>query len=207
MGPSHRPGGGVPLVFTLYPPGSCEQILLTLPHRSSSVNLGPPPFANSTSCAIISLTSSKVRPCVAEDQLANMDKLTMQQLRPEFRAGFDRLADLILAKAQPKQYRGQHLSGSAIASFAQAYVDVINEGGIPAVSSTWQVRDGTGQGGPGGGGVTLRGSGSGGGLCGRDTRPSEPPPRLSASASDANRRGRIPSDALRCSALLSSFRA
>ena len=65
-----------------------------------------------------------------------MDKLALQQLRPEFRAGFDRLTDLVLAKAQPKQFRGQFLSGSAIASFAQAYVDVINKGQIPAVSST-----------------------------------------------------------------------
>ena len=71
-----------------------------------------------------------------------MDKLTLQQLRPEFREGFDRLTDLVLAKASPKQYRGQYLSGSAIASFAQAYVDVINKGGVPAVSSTWQVRQG-----------------------------------------------------------------
>ena len=132
-----------------------------------------------------------VRPCLEEEQLANMDGLTMQQLRPEFRKvraaltrggggmpshplpkgwkrdaletlpamcmlpfpstpsgsaspavpvpsdappafppppspslapslqGFERLTDLVLAKAQPKQYRGQFLSGSAIATFAQ----------------------------------------------------------------------------------------
>ena len=33
--------------------------------------------------------------------------------------GFERLTDLVLSKAQPKQYRGQFLSGSAIATFAQ----------------------------------------------------------------------------------------
>lgn len=47
--------------------------------------------------------------------------------------------DLIMSRAQPKQYRGQYVTGSALAAFAQAYVDVINKGQVPAISSTWQV--------------------------------------------------------------------
>jgi hypothetical protein len=33
---------------------------------------------------------SLVRPCLEESDLANMDNLKPGQLRPEFRAGFDR---------------------------------------------------------------------------------------------------------------------
>jgi len=79
-----------------------------------------------------------VRPLLDEGQLAAMDTLPQDKLRPEFRQGLDRLSDLILSRALPKQYRGQYLTGSAIAAFAQAYVDVINKGGVPQISSTWQ---------------------------------------------------------------------
>ncbi|KAG1678206.1 hypothetical protein FOA52_016143 [Chlamydomonas sp. UWO 241] len=80
---------------------------------------------------------SLVRPCLEESDLANMDKLPPGQLRPEFRAGFDRLTDLVLSKALPKQFHGGFLSGSALASFAQSYVDFINKGDVPSISSTW----------------------------------------------------------------------
>ena len=54
--------------------------------------------------------------------------------------GLDRLTDNILARAQPKMFHGQYVSGSGLAAFAQAYCTVINKGQVPTISSTWQVR-------------------------------------------------------------------
>eukprot|EP00798_Chlamydomonas_sp_ICE-L_P005052 gene5052-34843_t len=81
---------------------------------------------------------SLVRPLTDEAQLANMDTMPFDSLRPEFRQGLNRLTDSIVARAQPKTFRGTYVTGSALAAFALAYCQVINTGKVPMISSTWQ---------------------------------------------------------------------
>ncbi|KAG2489141.1 hypothetical protein HYH03_012367 [Edaphochlamys debaryana] len=79
-----------------------------------------------------------VRPMLDEARLAKMDALPASELRPEFRKGLDSLVELLLLRARPKALRGAPLTGPALAALAEAYVRVINEGGVPAIASTWQ---------------------------------------------------------------------
>lgn len=53
--------------------------------------------------------------------------------------GLERLTRLIFARAQPKRLGTQIISGSMLASLAEAYVDAINKGAVPTIATAWQV--------------------------------------------------------------------
>jgi len=78
------------------------------------------------------------RPLTEESELAAMDQIPLSRLRPDFQQGLEKLISNVLSNATPKQFRGSYINGGALASFAQAFVRVINEGGVPSLSSTWQ---------------------------------------------------------------------
>lgn len=54
--------------------------------------------------------------------------------------GLESLVETLLSRARPKSLRGQLLTGPALAALAEGYVRVINDGQVPAIASTWQVR-------------------------------------------------------------------
>ena len=53
--------------------------------------------------------------------------------------GLEKLTSLIFAKALPKQLGRQVLTGSVLAALTSAYVDAINGGAVPTITTAWQV--------------------------------------------------------------------
>lgn len=53
--------------------------------------------------------------------------------------GLERLTRLIFARAQPKRLGSQIISGPMLAGLASAYVEAINTGAVPTISTAWQV--------------------------------------------------------------------
>ena len=80
-----------------------------------------------------------VRPVHDEDALQRADLLKMDDLRPEFRSGLDELKDALFAPehVRPKEVRGAALRGPAYVALARQFVDAVNGGGVPVVSSAW----------------------------------------------------------------------
>lgn len=65
--------------------------------------------------------------------------MQLNQLRPEFRAGLDKLTTYILARAGPKQLGSITLTGPMFASLTQSFLDAINSGAVPTIANSWQV--------------------------------------------------------------------
>lgn len=65
--------------------------------------------------------------------------LQMDKLRPEFRAGLDKLTKYILDRAGPKQLGSITLTGPMFASLTQSFLDAINSGAVPTIANSWQV--------------------------------------------------------------------
>lgn len=57
-----------------------------------------------------------------------------------FSQGLRQLTQLIFAKAQPKRLGPQVITGPMLAGLATAYVDAINHGAVPTISTAWQAR-------------------------------------------------------------------
>ena len=53
--------------------------------------------------------------------------------------GLAQLTAMIFARAQPKRLGAQTISGAMLAGLASAYVDAINRGAVPTISTAWQV--------------------------------------------------------------------
>ncbi|KAG2424409.1 hypothetical protein HXX76_014618 [Chlamydomonas incerta] len=114
-----------------------EEVLRELPGAGEAVR-----SKNQMRASIKSLFPERdchalVRPMLDESRLARMDSLPPSELRPEFKKGLDSLVELLLSRARPKSLRGSLLTGPALAGLAEAYVKVINGGGVPALASTW----------------------------------------------------------------------
>ncbi|KAG0631284.1 hypothetical protein M758_1G241000 [Ceratodon purpureus] len=79
-----------------------------------------------------------VRPLEAEQRLQHLDEIPMNQLRPEFRAGLDKLTKYILDRAGPKQLGSITLTGPMFAGLTQSFLDAINSGAVPTIANSWQ---------------------------------------------------------------------
>jgi chromosome segregation ATPase len=79
-----------------------------------------------------------VRPLEEEHQLQHLDEIPMDKLRPEFRAGLDKLTKYILDRAGPKQLGSITLTGPMFASLTQSFLDAINSGAVPTIANSWQ---------------------------------------------------------------------
>ena len=78
-----------------------------------------------------------VRPVSGEDELRKLGELEHEQLRPEFATAMGELRGALLARAKPKQLFGVTVTGLMLHSLAQAYVDAINDGGVPDIKQGW----------------------------------------------------------------------
>eukprot|EP00897_Mesotaenium_endlicherianum_P006785 jgi/Mesen1/6134/ME000313S05259 len=79
-----------------------------------------------------------VRPLNDEKQLQQLDRVPMERMRPEFRQGLEALTDSIFARARPKRMGDTILTGGLLAALAQAYLDALNAGAVPTISTSWQ---------------------------------------------------------------------
>uniref|UniRef100_A0A1U7WMD9 Guanylate-binding protein 4-like n=1 Tax=Nicotiana sylvestris TaxID=4096 RepID=A0A1U7WMD9_NICSY len=82
---------------------------------------------------------SLVRPLSNENALQRLDRL--ENLRPEFKAGFDALKRFVFERTRPKQVGGTIMTGPLFARITQSFLDALNNGAVPTFTSSWQVTD------------------------------------------------------------------
>ncbi|AQK69343.1 Guanylate-binding family protein [Zea mays] len=79
-----------------------------------------------------------VRPLNNENELQRLDQIPLEKLRPEFQAGLDELTRFIFERTRPKQVAGTIMTGPVLAGITQSFLDAINNGAVPTISSSWQ---------------------------------------------------------------------
>ncbi|KAJ8614420.1 hypothetical protein CTAYLR_000747 [Chrysophaeum taylorii] len=78
-----------------------------------------------------------VRPAEDEATLRNLKNVPLEQLRPEFQAGLKTLKSKLYAALRPKAVNGRALTGAMLGTLAQTYVEALNSGGVPTISTAW----------------------------------------------------------------------
>ncbi|URD88834.1 Guanylate-binding protein, C-terminal domain [Musa troglodytarum] len=79
-----------------------------------------------------------VRPLNNENDLQRLDQIPLDRLRPEFRSGLDALLKYIFMRTRPKQVGATVMTGPILAGITQSFLDAINSGAVPTISSSWQ---------------------------------------------------------------------
>mmetsp|Transcript_15229 Transcript_15229/g.39199 ORF Transcript_15229/g.39199 Transcript_15229/m.39199 type:complete len:753 (+) Transcript_15229:129-2387(+) len=79
-----------------------------------------------------------VRPVNDEKLLQRLETADSSELRPEFRAQLAALTKAIFQRGQPKRMGSMTLTGPMLAGITKAYVDAINNGAVPCISTAWQ---------------------------------------------------------------------
>lgn len=65
--------------------------------------------------------------------------MQIEKLRPEFRAGLDALTRFVFERTKPKQFGATVMTGPIFARITQSFVDALNNGAVPTITSSWQV--------------------------------------------------------------------
>lgn len=63
----------------------------------------------------------------------------MDKLRPEFKAGLDALTRFVFERTRPKQVGATVMTGPIFAGITQSFLDALNNGAVPTITSSWQV--------------------------------------------------------------------
>ncbi|XP_044461707.1 guanylate-binding protein 3-like isoform X2 [Mangifera indica] len=79
-----------------------------------------------------------VRPLNNENDLQRLDKISLDKLRPEFRAGLDALTKFVFERTRPKQVGATVMTGPVLVGITESYLDALNNGAVPTISSSWQ---------------------------------------------------------------------
>ena len=81
-----------------------------------------------------------VRPCQEEKDLQNLDANSPNSsLRPIFLEQAKAAGALFRARARPKRYLNQDVSGAMLVTMAQDFVKTINNGTVPVIKDSWQL--------------------------------------------------------------------
>jgi len=78
-----------------------------------------------------------IRPVHDENMLQQVDRIPITELREEFQQQLAQLKQNIFGNLQPKMMNNKPLNGSMFAGLLTAYVDAINHGSVPTISSAW----------------------------------------------------------------------
>lgn len=65
--------------------------------------------------------------------------MQLAKLRPEFRSGLDALTRFVFERTRPKQVGSTVMTGPIFARIIQSFLDAINNGAVPTITSSWQV--------------------------------------------------------------------
>ena len=68
--------------------------------------------------------------------------LQLDKLRPEFRTGLDALTRFVFERTRPKQVGATVMTGPILARITQSFLDALNKGAVPTITSSWQVSGG-----------------------------------------------------------------
>ncbi|KAL6574031.1 hypothetical protein OROHE_001573 [Orobanche hederae] len=82
-----------------------------------------------------------VRPLSNENDLQRLDQIPLDKLRPEFRSGLDSLTRFVFERTRPKQMGATVMTGPILARITQSFLDAINNGAVPTITSSWQRKD------------------------------------------------------------------
>jgi len=78
-----------------------------------------------------------VRPANDERELRKLNSVPTNQIRPDFMKQVNALRDKILTKATAKQLKGVNLNMRMYIAMVNQYIDAINQGSVPNISSAW----------------------------------------------------------------------
>lgn len=78
-----------------------------------------------------------VRPVEEESDLKKLNSLGKNKLRKEFLAELKALKEKIFLKTTPKQLNGVNLNSRMFCNMMRCFVEAINKGAIPNISSAW----------------------------------------------------------------------
>ncbi|XP_021763216.1 guanylate-binding protein 2-like [Chenopodium quinoa] len=79
-----------------------------------------------------------VRPLNSETELQHLDQTPLHNFRPEFRSGLDALTRFAFERTRPKQIGATVMNGPMLAGLTQSFLDALNNGAVPTISSSWQ---------------------------------------------------------------------
>ncbi|KAL9993965.1 putative guanylate-binding protein [Helianthus debilis subsp. tardiflorus] len=79
-----------------------------------------------------------VRPLSDEKELQRLDRISMDKLRPEFKSGLDALTRFVFERTRPKQVGATVMTGPIFAGITQSFLDALNNGAVPTITSSWQ---------------------------------------------------------------------
>ncbi|OWM77412.1 hypothetical protein CDL15_Pgr016809 [Punica granatum] len=79
-----------------------------------------------------------VRPLNSESELQKLDQISLERLRPEFRAGLDALTKFVFERTRPKQVGATIMTGPVLVGVIESYLEAFNNGAVPTISSSWQ---------------------------------------------------------------------
>lgn len=65
--------------------------------------------------------------------------MQLDKLRPEFKTGLDALTKFVFERTRPKQLGATVMTGPILVGITDAYLNALNNGAVPTISSSWQV--------------------------------------------------------------------
>ena len=65
--------------------------------------------------------------------------MQLDKLRVEFRSGLDALTKFVFERTRPKQVGATVMTGPILARITQSFLDAINNGAVPTITSSWKV--------------------------------------------------------------------
>ena len=78
-----------------------------------------------------------IRPLTKEENLQSLEKIPIEELRPEFVEQFMGLRRKVINRIKAKVMHGKKLSGDMLYNLAGSYVDAINRGAVPNIETAW----------------------------------------------------------------------
>lgn len=79
-----------------------------------------------------------VSPLNNEADLQHLDRVLLDKFRPEFLSGLNMLAKFVFERTKPKQVGGTVMTGPILAGITKSFLDALNRGAVPTISSSWQ---------------------------------------------------------------------
>ncbi|KAJ6683351.1 hypothetical protein OIU85_007075 [Salix viminalis] len=79
-----------------------------------------------------------VSPLNNEADLQHLGRVLLDKFRPEFLSGINMLAKFVFERTKPKQVGGTVMTGPILAGITKSFLDALNSGAVPTISSSWQ---------------------------------------------------------------------
>lgn len=79
-----------------------------------------------------------IRPSNDEKQLANLNKVAFENLRPQFKQKAEVLRKKVFEECPLKQMNNKRISGRVLGKLLTMYVDAINDGAVVNITSAWE---------------------------------------------------------------------